>query len=91
MLLLVLTALQPEILAFTKGPYVKSMTYGKRITALNQVSYSATESLKRQMSLYRKQPLIVVVEKRRSPLMAVQSVSELESTAKSSGRYFQPP
>lgn len=86
MLLLVVTVFQSEILAFTKGPYVKSMTFGKRITALNQVNYSATESLKKQMSLYRKPPLIVVVEKRQIPLMAVQSVTELESTAKSSGR-----
>jgi hypothetical protein len=86
-LLLIISLLQLEVSAYKQGPF-KSMISGRRISALNQVSYSATESLKRQMSLYRKQPIAVVVERRRIPPIPVQSVRELESTVKISGRYF---
>jgi len=84
-LLLIITILQSEVSAFKQGSF-KSMIHSRRTSALNQVSYSATESLKRQMSLYRKQPIAVVVERRRIPPIPVQSVRELESTVKISAR-----
>lgn len=89
-LLSLITLFQSEVSAFTHGPFhLGSIKSGGRSGALmSTVSYSATEIMKRQISLYKKQPIIVVVEKRRSPLVAVQSVLELEDAAKSSGRWL---